>query len=68
MLPRDISLEYRDHLKNVVRTYEKDEFNNPKLTYVSTGPDHFTHSFTYAEIALPLAAAITENQDITRSV
>lgn len=68
MLPRDISLEYRGHLKNVVRTYEKDEFGNPKLIYVSTGPDHFTHSLTYAEIALPLAAAITENQDITRSV
>jgi len=67
MLPRDISLEYRDHLKNVVRTYEKDEFGNPKLTYVSTGPDHYTHSFTYAEIGLPLAAAITENQDITRA-
>jgi len=68
MLPRDISLEYRGHLKNVVRTYEKDEFGNPKLVYVSTGPDHLTHSLTYAEIALPLAAAITENQDITRSV
>jgi len=67
MLPRDISLEYREHLKNVVRTYEKDEFGNPKLTYVSTGPDHYTHSLTYAEIGLPLAAAITENQDITKA-
>lgn len=67
MLPCDISLEYREHLKNVVRTYEKDEFGNPKLTYVSTGPDHYTHSFTYAEIGLPLAAAITENQDITKA-
>jgi hypothetical protein len=68
MLPRDISLDYREHLKNVVRTYEKDEFGNPKLMYVSTGPDHYMHSLTYAEIALPLAAAITENQDITRLV
>jgi len=67
-LPRDISLEYREHLKNVVRTYEKDEFDNPKLTYVSTGPDHYTHSLTYAEIALPLAAAMNDNQDITTAV
>lgn len=68
ILPRDLSLEYREHLKNTVRTYEKDEFGNPKLTYVSTGPDHYAHSLTYAEIALPLAAAITENQDITSPV
>ncbi len=68
MLPRDITLDYREHLKNVVRTYEKDEFGNPKLMYVSTGPDHYMHSLTYAEVALPLAAAITENQDITRLV
>lgn len=67
-LPRDITLEYREHLRNVVRTYKKDEFGNPKLVYVSTGPDHFTHSLTYAEIGLPLAAAIVGNQDITNSV
>lgn len=66
LLPRDISLEYREHLKNVVRTYEKDDFGNPQLTYVSTGPDHYTHSLVYAELGLPLAAAITQNQDISK--
>jgi hypothetical protein len=65
-LPRDISLEYREHLKNVVRTYEKDDFGNPQLTYVSTGPDHYTHSLVYAELGLPLAAAMTQNQDISK--
>ena len=28
LLPRDIRLEYREHLKNLVRTYEKDETGN----------------------------------------
>jgi hypothetical protein len=67
-LPRDISLEYREHLKSIVRTYEKDEFGNPQLTYVSVGPDHYAHSLTYAEMGLTMAATMTQNQDITKAV
>jgi len=67
LFPRDISLEYRDHMKNVVRTYEKDEFGNLQLIYVSTGPDHYTHSLVYAEMGLPLAAGLVQNQDITEA-
>jgi hypothetical protein len=67
-LPRDISLEYREHLKSIVRTYEKDDFGNPQLTYVSTGPDHYAHSLTYAEMGLTMAATMTHNQDITKAV
>lgn len=63
-LPRDISLEYRSHLKAPVRTFEKDETGNPRSTYVSTAQDHFALSLVYAEIALPLAASITSGQDI----
>jgi hypothetical protein len=63
-LPRDISLEYRDHLKALVRTYEKDEHGNPRMVYVNTGPDHYAHSLCYSEIGLPLAAAMTTGQDI----
>lgn len=66
LLPRDISLEYRDHLKSLVRTFEKDENGNPRATYVETGPDHFAHSLTYAEIGLPLAASITSGEDISK--
>jgi hypothetical protein len=65
-LPRDLTLEYRDHLKSLVRTYEKDETGNPRATYVETGPDHFSHSLCYAEIALPFAASITTNQDVKK--
>jgi hypothetical protein len=67
-LSRDISLEYREHLKSIVRTYEKDEFGNPQLTYVSVGPDHYAHSLTYAEMGLTMAATMTQNQDITKAV
>ena len=65
-LPRDLTLEYRDHLKSLVRTYEKDETGNPVATFVETGPDHFAHSLNYAEIALPFAASMTTGQDISK--
>lgn len=65
-LPRDISLEYRDHLKSLVRTYEKDENGNPKMVYVNTGPDHYAHSLVYCEMGLPLAASITSGEDIDK--
>ena len=65
-LPRDITLDYRDHLKSLVRTYQKDENGNPKAVYVSTGPDHYAHSLCYAEMGLPLAAAITSGESINK--
>jgi hypothetical protein len=63
-LPADVSMEFRDHMKNVVRTYERDDLNNPRAVYISTGADHFVHALTYAEIALPLAAGIVTGQDL----
>jgi hypothetical protein len=58
LLPTDISVEYREHLKNLVRTYKKDDHGNPESVYVETGPDHFAHSLVYADIALTFAASI----------
>jgi hypothetical protein len=64
-LPMDLSREYREHLKSLVRTYIKDESGNPQARYIDTGvADHFAHAQTYAEIGLPLAASITQNQPI----
>jgi hypothetical protein len=63
-LPRDVSREYQEHIKSLVRTYEKDDSGNPKAKYVETGPDHLAHAQTYAEIALPLAAAYVTNSNI----
>jgi hypothetical protein len=67
-LPCDISQEYREHLKAMVRTYETEDDGNAVATFVSTGPDHYAHSFTYAEIALPLAASITTGEDIGKFI
>lgn len=65
-LPTNISLEYRQHLKNIVRKYEKDDKGNWHCIYVSTGPDHFGLSAVYAEIALPFAARIDNGgEDVT---
>jgi len=64
MLPADTSYEYKEHIKSLVRTYEKDDTGNPRAKYVETGPDHFAHAQTYAEIALPLAAAYVTNSNI----
>lgn len=63
-LPRDISHEYREHLKAPVRTYKRDENDNPQATYISTGADHFALSRVYSEIALPFAASISTGEDI----
>lgn len=64
LLPRDIGREYREQLKNLVRTYVRDELGNPVAKYVEIGADHFGHARTYAEIALPLAASYVTNKDI----
>ena len=55
LLPRDISFEYREHVKNLVRTYKKDDTGNMAAEYVNTGADHFAHSLCYADIGLALA-------------
>jgi hypothetical protein len=67
-LPADTSLEFKDHMAALVRTYEKDEQGNPKAVYLNTGPDHFAHAFNYAEIALPLAAGIVSGDDLEEKV
>ena len=59
-------MEYRDQLKNLVRTFEKDDNGNYKMVYVATGPDHYAHSLTYAEMGLPLAASITSGENISK--
>jgi hypothetical protein len=63
-LPHDVSLEYREHMTNLVGTYERDEFGNPIYVYKELGPDHFAHARAYAEIALPLVAMQVTNKDV----
>ncbi len=63
-LPRDVSNEYRSHLKNQIRRYRKDNHGNPIGEYLKIGDDHLAHARCYAEIALPLAASLSTNEDI----
>lgn len=63
-LPRDVSNEYRVHIKNQIRRYEKDTHGNPVGRYLSIGDDHLGHARCYAEIALPCAAALETNENI----
>jgi len=67
-IPIDISLEFQDHVKNLVRVYKEDRDGNKIATYVSTGPDHYGHSRNYCEIALPLAYTQGKSYDIQGSV
>jgi len=64
-LPRDMGLEPRSHMQNLIRTYEKDENGNLRAVYVKTGADHYAHARCYCEISLPLAASYVQGQDIS---
>ncbi|KKL24295.1 hypothetical protein LCGC14_2416760, partial [marine sediment metagenome] len=63
-LPKDLSNEYRFHIKNQIRRYSKDRHGNPIGEYISIGDDHLGHARCYDEIALPLAASLNTNTDI----
>lgn len=64
-VPVDIDLEYRAHMKALVRIYEKDQNGNPFGKYVKgNDDDHYAHARNYAEIALPLAASLGAAKDI----
>jgi len=68
-LPADISQEYKQHIKNQVRVYEKDRHGNPTGRYITpVGEDHFGHARNYAEIALPLACQNQSPVNIETSV
>lgn len=64
-IPVDTSLTYKRQLREPVRVYKEDKRGNKFGVYENVGPDHFAHADTYAEIALPLAASLARNQDIT---
>lgn len=65
-LPTNLSQEYKEHIKAIVRVYEKDSDGNPIGKYVKVGAahDHAAHARNYAEIALPLTVTIGSSQTI----
>jgi hypothetical protein len=67
--PRELGYEYREHLKNIVRTNIRDpDTGDVRATYIRTGPDHYAHSLVYAELALPFAAVVETGRDIKHFV
>lgn len=66
LLPKDLSQEYKDHIKALVRIYKKDNDGNPVGSYVKedNAADHFAHAHNYAEIALPMGLGLAQSQDI----
>ena len=65
ILPKDLSVEYKNHLKAPVRIYTKDISGNPIGKYVTGNEDdHFAHSHTYAELAIQLAVGLARSEDI----
>lgn len=64
-LPQDLSIEYKDHVKALVRVYDKDRNGNPVGRYVKGNEeDHFAHARNYSEIALQLAMSVGQNRNI----
>jgi hypothetical protein len=51
MLPGNLPGVFREHVQNLVRTYELDEMARPKAVYVSLGADHQAHALTLTEVA-----------------
>jgi len=64
-LPVDTSMEYKDHMKALVRIYERNQHGNPISKYVEgSDSDHYAHSRVYNELALNFAANMAGSHDI----
>jgi len=63
-LPVNVPIEYKEHLKALVRVTEKDPDGNPVARYIKTGEDHYAHARNYNEIALQLAATFSQAHNV----
>ena len=54
-VPKDLPQEYKNHVKALVRIYEKDSKGETQSYYKKAGADHYGHARCYSEIALKLA-------------
>ena len=65
-LPVDITKEWRNHIKALVRAYIKDKDGNEVGKYLKgeNDPDHYAHARNYSELALYFAVSLDQNKDI----
>jgi len=68
-VPMDFDIEYRNHLKALVRVYKKDKDGNPTGRYENGNKeDHYAHARNYAEIALQFATSMMQSQNMQSPV
>jgi hypothetical protein len=68
-LPRNLSHDYKEHLKAPVRIYDRDNRGNPLGKYSSgRDDDHYAHCRVYCEIALTFAAGKGVSKNISGGV
>jgi len=65
LLPQNISGVFREHVQNLVRTYELDDMGKPKAVYVSLGADHQAHALNLTEVAHMMAYSRQTGRNIT---
>src|SRR5437016_57709 len=65
-LPLDLSEEYKEQLKAMVRILSPDPDGNPVARYDKSenSMDHYGHASTYSEIAFPFAVSLGESHSI----
>lgn len=64
ILPIDLPEDYGKHIKNLIRHEKKNDEGNLVSKYISVGPDHHAFARVYSELALPMAASISEGRDV----
>ena len=70
-LPIDTNIEYRQQVKEPVKTYKKDTKGNPRAIYLtgSNKDDHYAFARCYAEIAQAfIGSALARTEDITDDI
>lgn len=66
-LPLDLPLEFRKHVLAPVRTMKQKD-GQYIAEYVETGPDHYAHAMTYAEIALKVLDPGIHSSDVISKI
>jgi len=64
LIPKDTPLEYKDHVKSLVKKFEKDTDGNVVPRYFAINDDHYAHTRNYNEIALAVGKTFATSQNI----
>jgi len=66
LLPRDIDLDFRTHMKCLLKTYTTNDLGEVKAEYIKkqNEEDHYAHAYNYSIIALGLLSGHGPNEVI----